>query len=110
MRSIYKYELKGEGPNFLKGHFKRFLDIKKQGSAIVIWAEIDEEQYALQEVEIWGIGTGWNLSETDENFLNTNEWKYLGTEIDWMGYVWHFYMKKQKPDNDYNFFESLMRG
>lgn len=110
MRSIYKYTLVGNGPNILKGHFKRFLDIKKQGNQIVIWAEIDEEQWPWQEVEIWGVGTGWNLSEMEENFQNESDWKYLGTEIDWMGYVWHFYMKKQQPKEDYNFFESLMRG
>jgi hypothetical protein len=93
MKSIYKYEL-GGGLNILKGCFKKFLDIKNQNGTIVIWAEIDEEKCPWQEVIIWGLGTGWELDDMEEDFQNSALWEYIGTEIDDANYVWHFYLKR----------------
>lgn len=86
MRKIYKYQLGVEGTVVtLKGHFKKFLNVKYQpGVGPVIWAEVDDD-YPEVERKIAAWGTGWPVSD------QMRDWEYLGSEIDAAGYVWHYY-------------------
>jgi hypothetical protein len=85
MKKIYKYLLNGNGVTMIKAPLIQLLDVKFQpGTGIVVWGLIDDEIEDIQFC-ICGIGTGWPINE------EILRWKYIGTEIDEEGYVWHFF-------------------
>lgn len=85
MKKIYKYPLNDPGITMIKAPLVQLLDVKYQpGIGIVVWGLIDDEIEDIQFC-ICGIGTGWPIDE------EISGWKYIGTEIDEEGYVWHFF-------------------
>ena len=85
-KRIYKYDLGKNGETVvIRGRISRFLDIKYQpGQGMKIWVEIDDSCREVH-VPIVAIGTGWELPDI------MKYWTYLGSEIDNMDFVWHYY-------------------
>ena len=108
-KTIYKYQLGFDGEIVnIKGHISKFLNIKFQpGQGMMIWAEVDEEKCKEIEIPVVAIGTGWIIP--DEMKL----WSYIGTGVDGMGYVWHYYAPPfiNYPEIDLgNLFGELLGG
>ena len=86
---IYKEMLGIDGETVVvSGNIKRVLDVQWQkGVGPVVWFESDERA-PFVKIPICGIGTGWELGELADDF------KYLGTLQDNLGFVWHYYAKE----------------
>lgn len=80
MKSIYKYELRGDDDNYLQSYVylpegARVLSAGAQGEHIFVWAEVSKEDAVIMIPRRFSvIGTGWELPEDffeDKKFINT---------------------------------------
>lgn len=92
MKRILKYKLPRDGETkTIEACVLRWLAIKEQDGWPHIWAVVDDCGPARSYGFIaWG--TGWDYPE------ELNDCEYMGTAIDGMGYVWHYFME----DNTYS--------
>lgn len=56
-----------------------------------VWVELDDTLPKCN-CDIVPIGTGWPIPDIFK------DWKYMGTEIDGVGYVWHYYYDTYYPN------------
>lgn len=91
MKRIFKYQLPREGETLsIKAHIVKWLTVMEQDGWPHVWAIIDDEGQE-REYEIVAWGTGWEWPE------EMNWTSYLGTCIDFVGYVWHYFMQETTP-------------
>ena len=88
MKRIFKYRLPRDGETVtIEANVVKWLEVKSQDGWPHIWAIVDEEGYP-QQYEIVAWGTGWEYPE------ELNHCQYMGTAIDFAGYVWHYFMQQ----------------
>lgn len=91
MKRILKYKLPRDGEIIrIHANVWKWLDIHEQNGWPHIWAIVDDEGQE-REYEIVAWGTGWEWPE------EMNWTSYLGTCIDFAGYVWHYFMQETTP-------------
>lgn len=91
MKRILKYKLPRDGEVVhIHANVWKWLDIHEQNGWPHIWAIVDDEGQE-REYEIVAWGTGWEWPE------EMNWTSYLGTCIDFAGYVWHYFMQETTP-------------
>lgn len=91
MKKIFKYILPRDGEVVrIHANVWKWLDIHEQNGWPHIWAIVDDEGQE-REYEIVAWGTGWEWPE------EMNYTSYLGTCIDFAGYVWHYFMQETTP-------------
>ena len=91
MKKIFKYKLPRDGEVIrIHANVWKWLDIHEQNGWPHIWAIVDDEGQE-REYEIVAWGTGWEWPE------EMNWTSYLGTCIDFAGYVWHYFMQETTP-------------
>ena len=91
MKKIFKYRLPRDGEVVrINANVWKWLDIHEQNGWPYIWAIVDDEGQE-REYEIVAWGTGWEWPE------EMNWTSYLGTCIDFAGYVWHYFMQETTP-------------
>lgn len=91
MKRILKYKLPRDGEVIrIHANVWKWLDIHEQNGWPHIWAIVDDEGQE-REYEIVAWGTGWEWPE------EMNWTSYLGTCIDFAGYVWHYFMQETTP-------------
>lgn len=89
MKRIFKYTLPRDGETItITACVVKWLDIKTQDGWPHIWAIIDDEGNPKDHV-IAAWGTGWPFPE------NMATHRYMGTAIDALGYVWHYFMEEE---------------
>lgn len=89
MKRIFKYTLPRDGETItITACVVKWLDIKTQDGWPHIWAIIDDEGNPKDHV-IAAWGTGWPFPE------NMMAHRYMGTAIDALGYVWHYFMEEE---------------
>lgn len=89
MRRIYKYPLQEHlgGITVITARIHGLLNILNQpGTGNCLWCEVDDDSEEIK-MTILAMGTG---IEYDPEVLD-DEWTYIGTAIDELGYVWHYY-------------------
>ena len=87
MKRILKYRLPRDGETItINANVIKWLDIKEQNGWPHIWAVVDDEGYP-GEYEFIAWGTGWDYPD------ELASCRYMGTAIDHMGYVWHYFMQ-----------------
>lgn len=91
MKRILKYKLPRDGEVFtINANVWKWLEIHEQDGWPHIWAIVDDEgQERTYEIVAWG--TGWEWPE------EMNYTSYLGTAMDFAGYVWHYFMQETTP-------------
>lgn len=91
MKRILKYKLPRDGEVVhIHANVWKWLDIHKQNGWPHIWAIVDDEgQEREYEIVAWGTGQEW---PEEMNWTS-----YLGTCIDFAGYVWHYFMQESTP-------------
>ena len=90
MRRIYKYPLQEKlgGTTVITARIYRLLSILNQpGTGNCLWCEVDDDSEEVK-MTILTMGTG---IEYDPTVLDDDRWTYIGTAIDELGYVWHYY-------------------
>lgn len=91
MKKIFKYKLPRDGEVVrIKANVWKWLEIHEQNGWPHIWAIVDDEGQE-REYEIVAWGTGWEWPE------EMNYTSYLGTAMDFAGYVWHYFMQETTP-------------
>lgn len=91
MKRILKYRLPRDGEVFcISANVWKWLEVHEQDGWPHIWAIVDDEGQE-REYEIVAWGTGWDWPE------EMNWTSYLGTCIDFAGYVWHYFMQETTP-------------
>lgn len=91
MKRILKYRLPRDGEVFrISANVWKWLEVHEQDGWPHIWAIVDDEGQE-REYEIVAWGTGWEWPE------EMNWTSYLGTCIDFAGYVWHYFMQETTP-------------
>lgn len=91
MKRILKYKLPRDGEVLtINANVWKWLDIHEQNGWPHIWAIVDDEGQE-REYEIVAWGTGWEWPE------EMNWTSYLGTCMDFAGYVWHYFMQETTP-------------
>ena len=91
MKKIFKYRLPRDGEVIhINANVWKWLDIHEQNGWPHIWAIVDDEGQE-REYEIVAWGTGWEWPE------EMNWTSYLGTCMDFAGYVWHYFMQETTP-------------
>lgn len=91
MKRILKYRLPRDGEVIrINANVWKWLEIHEQDGWPHIWAIVDEEGQE-REYEIVAWGTGWEWPE------EMNWTSYLGTCMDFAGYVWHYFMQETTP-------------
>ena len=91
MKRILKYRLPRDGEVFrISANVWKWLEVHEQDGWPHIWAIVDDEGQE-REYEIVAWGTGWDWPE------EMNWTSYLGTCIDFAGYVWHYFMQESTP-------------
>lgn len=91
MKQIFKYRLPRDGEVVhIKANVWKWLEIHEQDGWPHIWAIVDDEGQE-REYEIVAWGTGWEWPE------EMNYTSYLGTAMDFAGYVWHYFMQETTP-------------
>lgn len=91
MKKIFKYRLPRDGEVVrINANVWKWLEIHEQNGWPHIWAIVDDEGQE-REYEIVAWGTGWEWPE------EMNYTSYLGTAMDFAGYVWHYFMKETTP-------------
>lgn len=91
MKRILKYKLPRDGEVVhIHANVWKWLDIHEQNGWPHIWAIVDDEGQE-REYEIVAWGTGWEWPE------EMNYTSYLGTAMDFAGYVWHYFMQEATP-------------
>ena len=89
MKRIFKYTLPRDGETItITACVVKWLDIKTQDGWPHIWAIVDDEGNPRDHV-IAAWGTGWPFPE------NMATHRYMGTAIDVLGYVWHYFMEEE---------------
>ncbi len=89
MKRIFKYQLPRDGETItITACVVKWLDIKTQDGWPHIWAIIDDEGNPKDHV-IAAWGTGWPFPD------NMTTHRYMGTAIDVLGYVWHYFMEEE---------------
>ena len=97
MRRIYKYQLRERlgGITVITARINRLLNILNQpNTGNCLWCEIDDDADEVK-MTILTLGTGIDY---DPTVLDNDGWKYIGTAIDALGYVWHYYAHFEDPD------------
>lgn len=104
MKRIFKYRLPRDGEVIrINANVWKWLDIHEQNGWPYIWAIVDDEGQE-REYEIVAWGTGWEWPE------EMNWTSYLGTCIDFAGYVWHYFMQETTAADrvyDYDYLGTL---
>lgn len=91
MKKIFKYKLPRDGEVItITANIWKWLEIHEQDGWPHIWAIVDDEGQE-REYEIVAWGTGWEWPE------EMNYTSYLGTTMDFAGYVWHYFMQETTP-------------
>lgn len=91
MKRILKYKLPRDGEVVrINANVWKWLEIHEQDGWPHIWAIVDDEGQE-REYEIVAWGTGWDWPE------EMNYTSYLGTCMDFAGYVWHYFMQETTP-------------
>lgn len=91
MKKIFKYKLPRDGEVItITANIWKWLEIHEQDGWPHIWAIVDDEGQE-REYEIVAWGTGWEWPE------EMNYTSYLGTAMDFAGYVWHYFMQETTP-------------
>lgn len=91
MKRIFKYRLPRDGEVLtINANVWKWLDIHEQNGWPHIWAIVDDEGQE-REYEIVAWGTGWEWPD------EMNWTSYLGTCMDFAGYVWHYFMQETTP-------------
>lgn len=91
MKRILKYRLPRDGEVVrINANVWKWLEIHEQNGWPHIWAIVDDEGQE-REYEIVAWGTGWDWPE-EMNYIS-----YLGTAMDFEGYVWHYFMQETTP-------------
>lgn len=91
MKKILKYRLPRDGEVVrINANVWKWLEIHEQDGWPHIWAIVDDEGQE-REYEIVAWGTGWDWPE------EMNWTSYLGTCMDFAGYVWHYFMQETTP-------------
>lgn len=91
MRKIFKYRLPSDGGVVVvEACVLRWLEIHDQDGWPHIWAIVDDEGRA-QKWEIVAWGTGWDVP------VEIMGMDYLGTAVDCMCYVWHYFVREMTP-------------
>ncbi len=100
MRRIYKYPLKEQlgGITVITARIHGLLTILNQpGTGNCLWCEVDDDSDEVK-MTILTMGTG---IEYNPEVLDDDGWTYIGTAIDELGYVWHYYAHVEAQDPDW---------
>lgn len=89
MRAIYKYPIDEKCIFNLPHYVEKFLKLDFQNNIPTLWAIVDTEK-APNFIYAFPIGTGWDLSEADQDPIEKNL-PYLGTIQTSLGFVWHYF-------------------
>ncbi len=86
-KRILKYKLPRDGETItINAHVIKWLDIKNQNGWPHIWAVVDDTK-CPSDYEFIAWGTGWEYPD------ELSHCQYMGTAIDFNGYVWHYFMQ-----------------
>ena len=100
MRRIYKYPLQERlgGITVITARIHGLLSILNQpGTGNCLWCEVDDDSEEVK-MTILTMGTG---IEYNPEVLDYDGWTYIGTAIDELGYVWHYYAHIESQDPEW---------